>query len=185
MIKLSMEKCYCPWCGDNELYLKYHNEEWGNPVHDDYKHFEFIVLESAQAGLSWLTILKKRENYRVAFDNFDFEKVARYDENKVQELLNNKGIIRNEKKIRSAISNAKAFIKIREEFGSFDKYIWKFVNFSPIKNNYKDPSQIPSKTPLSIFISKELKKYGFTFFGPTITYSYMQAVGLVDDRIKM
>ncbi len=173
----------CPWCESDKLYIKYHDEEWGIPVHDDYKHFEFIVLESAQAGLSWLTILKKRENYRKAFDNFDFEKIAKYDQDKIEKLMLNKGIIRNKRKIEATIINAQAFIKIRGEFGTFDEYIWRFVNFKPIVNNWKDVSEIPSQTLLSKHISKEMKKYGFVFWGPTITYSYMQAVGLVNDHI--
>jgi DNA-3-methyladenine glycosylase I len=173
----------CSWCESDELYIKYHDEEWGVPVHDDYKHFEFIILESAQAGLSWLTILKKRENYRKAFDNFDFEIVAKYDQKKIEKLMSDKGIIRNRRKIEAAISNAKAFIKVREKFGTFDYYIWKFVDFKPIVNNWKDVSQIPPQTSLSKLISKEMKKYGFVFWGPTIAYSYMQAVGLVNDHI--
>ena len=184
IVKYNMVKnSKCPWCKDNELYLKYYEKEWGIPVHDDYKHYEFIVLESAQAGLNWLTILKKREN-RKAFDNFDFNKVAAYDKNKINELLNDKGIIRNEKKILAAIKNAQAFIRIRKEFKTFDNFIWKFVDFKPIINNFKSLSEIPAKTPLSETISKEMKKRGFVFWGPVIAYSYMQAVGLVDDHIR-
>ncbi len=173
----------CPWCERDPIYIKYHDEEWGEPVHNDYKHFEFIILESAQAGLSWLTILKKRENYRNAFDGFDFEKIALYNEKKINELMQNNGIIRNIRKIKAAVSNAQAFMRIREKFGSFDSFIWNFVNFKPIKNKWISTKEIPSKTPLSQKISKELKKQGFSFFGPTITYSYMQAVGIVNDHI--
>lgn len=172
----------CGWCGSEKLFCDYHDEEWGVPIHDDQILFEFLILEGAQAGLSWSTILKKRDTYREAFDNFDFEKVAKYDEKKIEELLQNEGIIRNKLKIRSAIRNAKAFIKIREEFGSFNEYIWAFVEKKPIQNAWKSLREIPAKTDVSEKISKDLKKRGFNFVGPTIIYAFMQAVGLVNDH---
>jgi len=173
----------CPWCGTDELYVKYHDEEWGVPVHDDHKHFEFLVLESAQAGLNWLTILRKRENYRLAYDNFDANKVANYDENKVNELLNNAGIIRNRRKIEASINNAKHFLEIQKEFGSFDHYIWSFVNHQPIKNQWQNTSHVPAITELSDQVSKDLKKRGFKFLGSTIMYAHMQAIGLINDHL--
>ena len=173
----------CPWPGKDELYIKYHDEEWGVPVHEDRKHFEFLVLEGAQAGLSWLTILRRRENYQKAYDNFDPAKVARYDEAKVAELLANGGIIRNRKKIESSINNAKRFLEIQQEFGSFDSYIWSFVNFKPVINSWKTLSEIPAKTDLSDRISKDLKKRGFSFVGSTIIYAHIQAIGLVNDHL--
>ena len=173
----------CPWCGNDELYMKYHDEEWGVPVHDDIKHFEFLVLESAQAGLSWITILRKRENYRKAYDNFDPIKVAGYDERKVNELLNNPGIVRNRRKILSSINNAQKFLDIQKEVGSFDEYIWSFVGNEPVKNRWKDLAEVPAKTDLSDKISKDLKKRGFNFIGTTIIYSHLQAVGLVNDHL--
>ena len=166
-----------------EIYKEYHDKEWGKPMHDDRKFFELLVLEGAQAGLNWITILKKRENYRKAFDNFNIKKVASYDEKKIKELLNNQGIIRNRLKINSAINNAKRMLDIQEEFGSFDKYIWKFVNNKPIKNRYKQMSDVPAKTKISEEMSKALKERGFTFVGPTICYSFMQATGLVNDHL--
>ncbi|MBP2026784.1 DNA-3-methyladenine glycosylase I [Acetoanaerobium pronyense] len=172
----------CFWVSDDPIYIKYHDEEWGIPVHDDYKHFEFIVLESAQAGLSWITILKKRENYKKAYENFDFKKVALYDSQKIDMLLKDEGIVRNRKKIEASINNAKAFIKIREEFGTFDKYIWSFSNGEVVKSNFKSYHEIPTKTKLSDDISKDLKKRGFKFIGTTIIYSYLQAVGIVEDH---
>lgn len=174
----------CPWCGDNGLYIKYHDEEWGVPVHDEDQHFEFLVLESFQAGLNWLTILRKRENFRKAYDNFDPAKVANYDKIKVAELLNNPGIIRNCRKIEASINNAGRFLEIQKDFGSFDKYIWSFVDNKPIKNEWKDISEVPANTELSSLISNDLKKRGFKFIGTTIIYSYMQAVGVVNDHIK-
>lgn len=173
----------CPWCGNDELYIRYHDEEWGVPVHDDIKHFEFLILESAQAGLSWLTILKKRENYRQAYEGFDPKKVAQYDDRKIEELMNNSGIVRNRRKIESSINNAKRFLEVVEEFGSFDRYIWSFVDYKPIKNQWKDISEIPAYTDLAERISKDLKKRGFTFLGPTIVYSHLQATGLVNDHL--
>ncbi|MCG8541656.1 MAG: DNA-3-methyladenine glycosylase I [Clostridia bacterium] len=173
----------CGWSGDDPLYVEYHDKEWGIPVHDDRKHFEFIVLEGAQAGLSWITILRRRENYREAFDNFDPEKVAKYDEEKVEELLRNSGIIRNRRKVESAVVNARAFLKIQEEFGSFDKYIWQFVGGKTIKNSWNNLEEIPPKTVESEALSRDLKKRGFKFVGPTICYSHMQAAGLVNDHL--
>jgi DNA-3-methyladenine glycosylase I len=167
---------------DNEKYIDYHDNEWGVPEHDDYKLFELLILEGAQAGLSWSTILKKRNNYIKAYDNFDFEKVAKYDDSKRQELLNNEGIVRNRRKIDSSIQNAKVFINIREEYGSFDKYIWSFVDGKPINNEFKKLKDVPAKTELSEKISKDLKKRGMNFVGPTIIYAYMQAIGLVNDH---
>jgi DNA-3-methyladenine glycosylase I len=173
----------CPWCENNTLYIKYHDEEWGVPVHDDKKHFEFLVLESNQAGLSWITILKKRENYREAFDNFDPKKIARYDNKKIKELLNNSGIIRNKKKIEASINNAKRFLEVQREFGSFDKYIWSFVKNKSIVNSWESISDIPVKTNLSDKISNDLKNRGFKFVGSTIIYAHMQAIGIVNDHI--
>ena len=171
----------CGWA-KNDLAVRYHDAEWGVPQHDDRKLFEFLILEGAQAGLSWDTILRKRENYRAAFDDFDFEKIALYDETKIAELLQNEGIIRNRLKIASAISNAKSFLKIREEFGSFDKYIWSFVDGKPVKNARKNLSEVPAKTEISDAMSKDLKKRGFNFVGSTIMYAFMQACGLVNDH---
>ncbi len=173
----------CPWPGIDEMYIKYHDEEWGVPVHDDQKHFEFLILEGAQAGLSWRTILLRRENYRRAFDFFDPQKVARYDENKIAELLNNAGIIRNRLKIHSSVNNAKRFLEVQQEFGSFDKYLWSFVDFKPVVNEWKELSQLPAKTELSDRISKDLIKRGFNFVGSTIIYAHIQAIGLVNDHL--
>jgi DNA-3-methyladenine glycosylase I len=173
----------CPWPGTDEMYIKYHDEEWGVPVHDDQKHFEFLILEGAQAGLSWRTILLRRENYRRAFDFFDPQKVARYDENKIAELLSNAGIIRNRLKIRSSVNNAKRFLEVQQEFGSFDKYLWSFVDFKPVVNEWKELSQLPAKTELSDRISKDLIKRGFNFVGSTIIYAHIQAIGLVNDHL--
>lgn len=173
----------CDWVDlNNPLYVKYHDEDWGVPVHDDRLLFEMLILEGAQAGLSWSTILKKRESYKKAFDNFDYEKVAEYDEAKVKELLKNEGIIRNRLKINSAIRNAKVFIEIREEFGSFDNYLWSFVDFKPVQNSFKNLSEIQATTELSDEISKDLKTRGMNFVGSTIIYAYLQAVGVVNDH---
>jgi DNA-3-methyladenine glycosylase I len=158
------------------------DNEWGVPVHDDIKHFEMIVLDGAQAGLSWQTVLKKREAYREAFDNFDFRKVARYDDKKIKELLNNPGIIRNRLKVSSAIKNANALLEVREEFGTFDKYIWQFVDHSTIHNTWKSLKELPAKTSESDIMSKDMKKRGFNFVGSTICYAYMQAAGMVNDH---
>lgn len=173
----------CPWCGNDELYVNYHDEEWGVPVHEDKKHFEFLVLESAQAGLNWLTVLRKRENYRKAYDDFDVNKVCRYDEHKVEELLQNSGIIRNRKKIEASINNAIHFIDIQKEFGSFDKYIWSFVDNHPVINNWKDISEVPATSELSDKVSKDLKKRGFKFLGTTIIYAHLQATGIINDHL--
>jgi len=172
----------CPWA-TNDLSIRYHDEEWGLPVHDDSTLFEFLILEGAQAGLSWDTILKKRESYRAAFDHFDAKKIARYDRRKIQSLLNNAGIIRNRLKIASAIQNAKAFLQVQEEFGSFDAYIWQFTGGSPIVNSRRSLTQVPARTPESDAMSKDLKKRGFSFVGTTICYAFMQAVGLVNDHL--
>lgn len=174
----------CPWCGKDELYVKYHDEEWGVPVHDDKKHFEFLVLESAQAGLNWLTVLKKRENYRKAYDDFDVSKVSQYDENKFNELMQNAGLIRNKMKITASINNAKLFIEIQKEFGSFDKYIWSFVNNNPVINHWNDISEVPATSELSDKVSKELKSRGFKFLGSTIVYAHLQATGLINDHLE-
>lgn len=173
----------CPWCGTDELYVRYHDEEWGIPVHDDKKHFEFLVLESAQAGLSWLTILRKRENYRKAYDGFDVEKVARYDENKINELLQNSGIIRNRRKIEASINNARQFLKVQKEFGSFDNYIWSFVDYKPVVNCWENIQQLPARSELSDRVSKDLKSRGFKFLGSTIIYAHLQATGLINDHL--
>ena len=180
---LSTKTNRCPWCEGDELYEAYHDHEWGTPVHDDRQHFEFLVLESAQAGLSWLTILKRRENYRKAYDNFEPAKVAGYNENKIGALLNDPGIIRNRQKIEASINNAKRFLEIQQEFGSFDQYIWKFVDNKPVINSWNSISEIPANTDLSDIISKDLKLRGFKFIGSTIIYSHLQAVGLVNDHI--
>jgi len=173
----------CQWAGNDALYQKYHDEEWGVPVHDDRKLFEMLILEGAQAGLSWITILRKRENYRKAFDNFDAKKICKYDSKKIEQLLKNEGIIRNRLKISAAITNAKLFLEIQKEFGSFDKFIWQFVNGKPIINHWKIMKEIPAKTAESDLMSKELKKRGFKFIGSTICYAFMQAVGMANDHI--
>lgn len=176
-------KTRCAWCEKDDLYRKYHDEEWGIPVYEDAKLFEFLLLETFQAGLSWYTILKKRESFQIAFDNFDYEKIANYSEDKIQELMLDAGIIRNQLKIRSAVSNAQAFMKVQKEFGSFSKYIWAFVDGKPIDNNRKSLSEIPATTPLSDVISKDLKKRGFKFVGSTVIYAQMQATGMVNDHV--
>lgn len=173
----------CGWVSDDPLYIAYHDNEWGVPVHDDRTLFEFLILEGAQAGLSWITILRKRDHYRDAFDNFEPQIVASYNKNKMDALCHNEKIIRNRLKIKAAVTNARAFLEIQDHFGSFDSYIWKFVDYSPIKNHWKDLSQVPAKSELSTLISKDLKKRGFKFVGPTICYSFMQAVGLINDHI--
>ena len=173
----------CSWSTNEEIYIRYHDEEWGVPVHDDRKLFEFLILEGAQAGLSWITILKRREAYRDAFDQFDPEKVARYDDAKIAELMQRSDIIRNRLKINAAVTNARAFLRVQDEFGSFDKYIWSFVNGKPIQNQWKMMSEIPAQTPLSVKLSKDLKKRGFKFVGPTIMYAHMQATGMVNDHL--
>ena len=173
----------CPWPSDDKLMIKYHDNEWGVPLHNDRKLFEFLILEGFQAGLSWRTILHKRENFRKAFNNFDFNKIAKYDRRKINSLLKNEGIIRNKLKIEGAITNAKAFFLVRKEFGSFDKYIWSFVNGKPIQNKFESLKQLPAKTKLSDKISEDLKKRGFKFVGSTIVYAHMQATGMVDDHL--
>jgi DNA-3-methyladenine glycosylase I len=172
----------CAWVSEEEIYKAYHDHEWGVPVRDDQKLFEMLILEGAQAGLSWITILKRRENYREAFDQFNVQKVAAYGEDKIQELLMNEGIIRNKLKVRGTVKNAKAFLKIQEEFGSFSTYIWAFTENTPVLNNWKSIEEVPAETELSKKISKDLKKRGFTFVGPVILYSFMQAVGIVNDH---
>ncbi len=177
------EKNRCRWCVGIAIYEKYHDEEWGVPVYDDQKLFEFLILETFQAGLSWITILKKREHFRMAFDGFDYLKVALYSEDKIQELLQNAGIIRNQMKIRSAVSNAISFMKIQEEFGSFSNYIWAFTDNKPIVNSPNTLKDVPATSPLSDKISKDLKKRGFKFVGSTVVYAHMQATGMVDDHV--
>jgi len=178
------EKIRCKWCVGIDIYEKYHDEEWGVPVYDDQKLFEFLILETFQAGLSWITILKKRENFRLAFDDFNYSKVALYSEEKIQELMQNTGIIRNKLKIRSAVSNAISFMKIQEEFGSFSKYIWRFVDEKPVINYPKTLKGVPATTPLSDAISKDLKKRGFKFVGSTVVYAHIQATGMVNDHVE-
>lgn len=172
----------CKWCEGDQLYIKYHDKEWGVPVHSDRKLFEFLILEGAQAGLSWITVLKKREAYREAFDKFDFNKVANYKEAKIQSLLNNPGIIRNKLKVRGSVKNAHAFIKVREEFGTFNKYIWQFTDGKTLQNSWTSLKKIPANTRQSDLMSKDLKKRGFTFVGSTICYAFMQATGMVNDH---
>lgn len=173
----------CPWTSDDKLMIEYHDKEWGVPVHNDRKLFEFLLLEGFQAGLSWKTILHKRENFRKAFDNFDFNKIAEYDRKKINSLLKDEGIIRNKMKIEAAISNAKSFIQVRKEFGTFDKYIWSFVNYKPILNKFTHLKELPAKTELSDKISEDLRKRGFRFVGSTIVYAHMQATGMVNDHL--
>ncbi|MBA3904344.1 MAG: DNA-3-methyladenine glycosylase I [Rhodocyclaceae bacterium] len=172
----------CAWCGDDPLYVAYHDIEWGVPAHDDRLLFEFLILEGAQAGLSWITILRKRENYRRAFDGFDPKKVARYGERQVARLLADAGIVRNRLKIAAAITNARAFLQVQEAFGSFDDYIWRFVDGRPIQNRRKSLKDIPASTPESDALSKDLKARGFKFAGSTICYAHMQATGMVNDH---
>lgn len=179
-----MEKIRCGWCEKDDLYRKYHDEEWGRPVYDDDTIFEFLILESFQAGLSWYTILSKRENFRTAFDDFDYKKVAAYSDKKIDELMNNPGIIRNRLKILSAVNNAQKFIEVQEEFGSFFHYIWDFIDGKPIDNCPETLSDIPATTEVSDLISKELKKRGFKFVGSTVIYAHMQATGMVNDHLK-
>jgi DNA-3-methyladenine glycosylase I len=173
----------CPWPANHALAIKYHDEEWGVPVHDDKIHFEFLVLDAFQAGLSWNTILNKRENFRSAFDNFNVEKIAGYNSEKMNELLNNAGIIRNRLKIEATISNAKAFLNIQEKYTSFDTYIWQFVDGKTIVNNFANNKDVPAKTAVSDKMSKDLQKNGFRFVGSTICYAYMQAAGMVNDHL--
>ena len=179
-----MEKTRCDWCGNDPLYIKYHDEEWGVPKKDDRELFEIFLLETFQAGLSWITILRKRENFRKAFDNFNYKKIAGYDENKINSLLADEGIVRNRLKIKAAINNAQKFIEIQDEFGSFSNYIWGFVNHEPILNRPKSLKEVPATTEISDRLSKDLKKRGFKFVGSTIVYAFMQAAGLVDDHLE-
>ncbi len=177
-----MKKHKCGWCIGDELYEAYHDLEWGVPVKDDDTLFEFLILETFQAGLSWITVLKKRDNFRKAFDYFDYQKIAKYDEAKIQSLLKNEGIIRNKLKVRATVSNALAFIEIQKEFGSFSNYIWGYVDGKPIKNKFKNYKDAPANTELSDALSKDLKKRGFKFVGSTVVYAHMQATGMVNDH---
>lgn len=181
---MNIEIKRCSWCEKDDLYRKYHDEEWGKPVFDDQKLFEFLILETFQAGVSWHLILKKRENFRKAFLDFDYKQIAYFGDYEVQELMKDAGIIRNTLKIKSAINNAKAFIKIQEEFGSFSNFIWNYVDGKPIDNQFTLLSEIPAYTPLAEKISKDLKKRGFKFIGPTTMYAHMQATGMVNDHIN-
>lgn len=178
-----METKRCAWCEKDDLYRNYHDNEWGKPVYDDATIFEFLILETFQAGLSWYTILAKRENFRQAFDQFDYQKIANYSDEKINALIENAGIIRNKLKIKATVSNAQAFIKVQEEFGSFSKYIWGFVDGKPIENKFKSLSEVPATTPISDALSKDLKKRGFKFTGSTVMYAHMQATGMVNDHI--
>jgi DNA-3-methyladenine glycosylase I len=179
---MKKELIRCPWPSD-DLMVRYHDTEWGVPVHDDRLLFEYLILEGAQAGLSWNTVLKKRENYRATFDNFEAEKIARYGDKKIAELLGNAGIIRNRLKIHATIQNAKSFLKVREEFGSFDAYLWRFVDGKPIINHRKSMKEVPARTEISDALSKDLLQRGFKFVGSTICYAHMQAVGMVNDHL--
>jgi DNA-3-methyladenine glycosylase I len=176
-------KTRCEWAGSDPLYLDYHDNEWGTPEHNDQKLFEMLILEGAQAGLSWITILRKRENYRKAFDNFDPKKIAAYNKTKIQELLNNEGIVRNKLKVNAAVQNAGGFLEIQKEFSDFDTYIWQFIGSKPRTNSFKQLKDLPAKTPESEAMSKDLLKRGFKFVGPTICYAFMQAVGMVNDHV--
>ncbi|MEZ5504113.1 MAG: DNA-3-methyladenine glycosylase I [Halioglobus sp.] len=173
----------CSWCGDDPLYVTYHDEEWGVPARDDPTLFEFLLLEGAQAGLSWITVLRKREHYRRVFDNFDAEKIARYSDKKLDKILMNPGIIRNRLKVYSARSNARAFLQVREDCGSFARYIWSFVDGEPIQNRWKSTREVPASSPISDALSKDMKKRGFRFVGSTILYAHMQATGMVNDHV--
>ncbi|MCW5518422.1 DNA-3-methyladenine glycosylase I [Aureitalea sp. L0-47] len=178
-----MTKVRCAWCGSDPLYIDYHDKEWGVPVMDDATLFEFLILETFQAGLSWITVLRKRENFRRAFDNFDYRKIANYDQEKIDTLLQDTGIIRNKLKVKATVTNAIAFMKIQNEFGSFSKYIWDFVDGKPIINTFEKMTDLPANTLLSDTISKDLKKRGFKFVGTTVVYAHMQATGMVNDHI--
>lgn len=182
MKKTPSEPCRCAWAGSDPIYIEYHDREWGVPVYDDRLLFEFLILEGAQAGLSWITILRKRNNYRKAFAGFDPERVARFGEADVTSLLANPGIVRNRLKVTSAVSNARAFLAVRDEFGSFSDYMWRFVDGVPIQNKWRNIREIPANTPVSDTMSRDLKKRGFRFVGSTICYSHMQAVGMVNDH---
>ena len=178
-----MSQTRCDWVSTDELYVKYHDEEWGKPVYDDETIFEFLVLESFQAGLSWITVLKKRENFREAFDQFNYKKIAQYTDDKVEELMQNAGIIRNRLKILATINNAQRFQEVQKEFGSFSNYIWGFVNNKPLVNNFKTIKEVPATTEISDALAKDLKKRGFKFLGSTVVYAHMQATGMVNDHI--
>lgn len=178
-----MDKIRCGWAEGEEIYQRYHDEEWGVPVREDAKQFEFLILETFQAGLNWITILKKRENFRKAFDNFDYKKIALYNEDKIQSLLKDEGIIRNQLKIRATVTNALSFMKIQQEFGSFTRYIWGFVDDQPVIGNWNSLEEVPATTEISDRISKDLKKRGFKFVGSTIVYAHMQATGIVNDHV--
>ena len=173
----------CPWAGSDPLYRQYHDEEWGAPVHDDRHFFEMLVLEGAQAGLAWITILRKREGYRDAFDGFDPNAVAGYDDRRVAALVENPAIVRNRRKIESAVGNARAFLQVQEEHGSFDRYVWRFVDGRPRQNRWRSLAEVPAETPESRSMSRDLKRRGFRFVGPTICYAFMQATGLVNDHL--
>lgn len=178
-----MTKTRCAWCGADPLYVAYHDTEWGVPVKDDHLLFEFLILETFQAGLSWITVLRKRENFRKAFNNFDYKKVAKYDEKKIESLLQDAGIIRNKLKVKATVTNAIAFMEVQKEFGSFSDYIWNFVDHTPIVNQCRSMKDIPANTPLSDEISADLKKRGFKFVGTTVVYAHMQATGMVNDHV--
>jgi len=182
--KVTDKKVRCSWCLSSELMVKYHDEEWGNPVHDDKKLFEFLLLDTFQAGLSWSTIINKRKNFKKAFDNFNYNKIAKYDSGKINELLNDEGIIRNKLKIYSSVENAKLFKAVQREFGSFDKYIWQFTGGKTIHSNRKSMNEIPVVSAESDAMSRDLKKRGFNFVGSTICYAFMQAAGMVNDHIE-
>lgn len=179
-----MEVVRCAWCEKDDLYRNYHDEEWGKPIYDDETIFEFLILESFQAGLSWYTILSKRENFRAAFDDFDYQKIAQYSEEKVEELIQNTGIIRNRLKILATINNAQKFMEVQKEFGSFSRYIWGFVNHEPIINRPKTLKEVPATTEISDALAKDLKKRGFKFMGSTVVYAHMQATGMVNDHVE-
>ena len=179
-----MEVVRCAWCEKDDLYRNYHDQEWGKPIYDDETIFEFLILESFQAGLSWYTILAKRENFRAAFDYFDYQKIAQYSEDKVEELIQNAGIIRNRLKILATINNAQKFMEVQKEFGSFSKYIWGFVNHEPIVNRPKTLKEVPAMTEISDALAKDLKKRGFKFMGSTVVYAHMQATGMVNDHVE-
>ena len=174
----------CPWCGSDPLYVRYHDEEWGVPVHDDRLHFEFLTLESAQAGLSWLTILRRRENYRRAYDGFDPEAVARYGETEIGRLMADSGIIRNRRKIEASVGNARAFLAVQAQFGSFDRYIWRFVEGRPVVGRWRTVEEVPARTALADTVSADLRGRGFRFLGPVIVYAHLQATGLVNDHLE-
>lgn len=179
-----MDKIRCAWCGNDELYQKYHDEEWGKPVYDDDTIFEFLILESFQAGLSWMTILRKRENFKKAFDNFNYKKIAKYSDDKIEELMQNSGIVRNKLKILATITNAQKFMEIQKEFGSFSNYIWAFVDGKPIINQPNTLKEVPATTEISDKLAKDLKKRGFKFMGSTVVYAHMQATGMVNDHVN-